>query len=291
MDLARMPIRADTRNGSQSLGSPERRSAFFESEDPRQPLPTKTADGKKLGNSVVTDDGKRCSAFTRGQGEPPKPGAPPPGPVASGPGGADSVRLLDIETGRVVSETDLDGTAFVGLVPGSNNCVCEAADGMIVIRDLRNGRELRRILLRPTVLVVKPSPLGASPLRPPPPRLTPDGTRLMKAIPGLGFALSILPRAKSPDTSRTRTASFAPINRSRWRLPGAPRRFTHSEMSRCGGCPLPAPPAKLLLEGEEPLGPHARRAGDRLGRRRCGSVPPFGPRIGEPACNLRRECR
>jgi S1-C subfamily serine protease len=173
-------------------------------EDYLQPFAVKNGNGRDLRNPVVTGDGKRLLSFYGPRREaPPKAVAAPargktvtaPGPVntASAPPdrwAATSLRLHDIETGRLLLEMDLGGMTFLGLVPGTDTCICEAADGTIVFRDLATGSELRRVALRPNPPPRKISPLDRS--QPPPPeipKLTADGKRLVKPIWERGFGL------------------------------------------------------------------------------------------------------
>ncbi len=103
---------------------------------------------------------------------------------------ARTVRVHEIATGRLLAEMDLAGMTLVGLLPGTLTCVCEAADGAIVVRDLKAGKELRRVTPRPTTATSTPLPSGD--LKPPPPaasQLTADGKRLVKPMIGGGFAL------------------------------------------------------------------------------------------------------
>ena len=114
-----------------------------------------------------------------------KPGSAPVDPWV-----ATSLRLHDIEAGRLLFEMDLAGINLLGLVPGSNTCVCEAADGTISFRELKTGQELRRVTLRPNPPPRKLSPLETSPAAPPEKsRLTTDGKRLVKPIWQSGFGL------------------------------------------------------------------------------------------------------
>jgi len=191
-------------------------------EDYLQPFAVKNGNGRDLRNPVVTGDGKRLLSFYGPRREaPPKAVAATargktviaPGPVnpASTPPDrwvATSLRLHDIETGRLLFEMDFGGMTFLGLVPGTNTTICEAADGTIVFRDLATGSELRRVALRPNPPPRKISPLDRS--QPPPPeipKLTADGKRLVKPIWERGFGLfdlesgDELARFKTSETS------------------------------------------------------------------------------------------
>jgi len=173
-------------------------------EDWLQPFAVKTANGRNLRNPVVTGDGKRLLSFYGPRREWPSKAsvAPARGKTVTAPAQvnpalaprdpwvATSLRLHDIETGRLLFEMDFAGMTFLGLVPGTNICVCEAADGTIAIRDLQTGGELRRVALRPNPPPRKISPLDRS--QPPPPEnpmLTADGKRLVKPIFERGFGL------------------------------------------------------------------------------------------------------
>lgn len=200
----------DVRTGAMALALPE---------DPRLPFAVQTADGRNLPNPVVTADGKRLLSFygqpreappraaaaqARGRAAP----APAQGETAApsnGPWVARSLRLHDIETGRLLFEMDFAGMTFLGLVPGSNACVCEAADGTISFRDLKTGRELRRVTLRPNSPPKKSSPFEKSqPPSPQKPYLTPDGKRLVKPIWQGGFGLFDLD--SGDETARFKTS-------------------------------------------------------------------------------------
>ncbi len=164
-------------------------------EDWRQPLAVKTDDGAHLPNPVVTADGKRLLSFygPPREASPKALKAPVPGRAGSAPVDpwiATSLRLHEIESGRLLFEMGFAGMTFVGLVPGSDMCVCEAADGTIAIRDLKTGKELRRVTLRPIGPPRIASPnVGAKPPPPRKPQLTPDGKRVVKSIVGGGFVL------------------------------------------------------------------------------------------------------
>ena len=159
----------------------------------------KTTDGRALPNPVVTADGERLLSFY-GQ---PREAAPkaaferatPPAPGRAGadidPWVATSLRLHEIETGRLLFDMDFAGMTFVGLVPGSNTCVCEAADGTISVRDLKTGHELRRVIPRPDTPPPNMGP-GDRPASVPEKnrsQLTPDGKRLIKGVANGGFVV------------------------------------------------------------------------------------------------------
>jgi S1-C subfamily serine protease len=183
-------------------------------DDWHRPLAIKTGVGGRLVNPVMTADGKRLLSFygKRPEASPKAPNAAAPPRAGSAPDDPyvpASVRLHEIETGRLLFETDFTGMTFVGLVPGSDTCVSEAADGSISSRDLRNGRELRRVTLRPSTPLRNASPLVAVQVRPEQPQLTPDGKQLVEPMVGGGFALFDLAsgaevaRFKPSETSAT----------------------------------------------------------------------------------------
>ena len=234
------------------------------------PFAVKTADGRALTNPVVTADGKLLSFYGQPREAPSRAAAAPArGRPASAPAPANaasnmpdpwvamSLRLHDIETGRLLSEMVFSGMTFLGLVPGSNTCVCEAADGTISCRDLKTGQELRRVTLRAISPPRKVSPLETS--RPPPPekpRLTSDGKQLVRPIWQRGFGLFDLDsgtevaRFKTSETSGfwpLETLVLAPTGRTAvvyyrrdvhlWTLPG----------------PAPVPSQAAVRKSEPPL--------------------------------------
>ena len=138
-------------------------------------------DSQRQGNDQSRDDRRRQAApeLLRAPREAPSnpAAAPAPGKRVTAPPQvnadsapidpwvATSLRLHDIETGRLLFEMDYAGMTFLGLVPGTNTCVCEAADGTISFRDLKTGHELRRVTLRLNPPLRKSSPWDGYELR------------------------------------------------------------------------------------------------------------------------------
>ena len=186
-------------------------------------------------NPVVTADGKRLLSFYAPRRQDPEKqrrrledrSTTPPGQAAAAPPQsreAVSLRVHDIDTGRLLFDMDFAGMTFVGLVSGTDTCVCEAANSTISVRDLKTGKELRRATLRPTSpsrdaaqsVAAAGWPAGT-------PELTPDGKQLVKPGLGGGFVLFDLAsgaevaRYKSSETGRTAPAEtlvLAPSGRT-----------------------------------------------------------------------------
>jgi WD40 repeat protein len=199
----------DVQSGTMRLALPD---------DTFHPFAVKTADGRQLLNPVVTADGNRLLSFYGQRREPP-PKAPTPRATVPTPGQtgtaqvdpwvATSLQIHDIESGRLLFEMDFAGMTFVGLVPKSNTCVCQTADGAISLRDLKTGGELRRVKLRPeNAQAPFPRANNRGPI-PEKSQLTPDGKRLIKPVGEGEFLLFDLAsgaevtRFKPPDTDRS----------------------------------------------------------------------------------------
>lgn len=164
--------------------------------DPKRQLAIKTGAGGNLPNPVVTADGKRLltmygpsrdAAAKGARAAAAAPGGAGPAPVD--PYAASFLRLHDIESGELLSEMDFTGTTFIGLIAGSNSCVCEAKDGTVLVRDLKSGKEVRKVTLRPKSPLRNEASLAAAQVRPESSQVTPDGKLFVKPIPGGGFAL------------------------------------------------------------------------------------------------------
>ena len=203
---------------------------------------------------------------------------------------ATSLRLHEIETGRLLFEMDFAGMTFIGLVPGSNTCVCAAADGTISLRDLRTGQEQRRVTLQPVSSAVPAAPSvkdRPSVNRPEPtpgqPQLTSDGKQLVKPVVGGGFVLYDL-------ASGAELARFKPSETGRspaCRDPGGGTLWTRGRgLRRAGLLSLDAfQPGRPTVpdSGRGPktraaAGARARRDRDRRRCRRGGPLPPPDPR-------------
>ena len=202
-------------------------------DDRLRPLAYRAVGRRLHDNPVATTDGKwLLTLYASRRQESQRPAAAPKNARVSAQaaaakrqlGLAASLGVHEIETGRPLFDMDLAGMTFVGVLAGTNKCVCEAADGTISFRDLKTGKELRRATLRPT----SPSrdagqSVAAAERAAGTPQLTPDGKQLVKPVFGGGFVLfdlasgAEIARFKSSETGRSARAEtlvLAPSGRT-----------------------------------------------------------------------------
>jgi len=111
----------------------------------------------------VSADWKRMVTLHYRPEDEPRLGAPPPRPSVW------LYRVVEIETGRVLSQGEVKYHSPVGFSPDAATCVLQTQDSTVIVSDLATGTERRRFRIDPTSTVSSGKVIG----------LTPDGKQLM----------------------------------------------------------------------------------------------------------------